>query len=273
MKNNEIPATRRRYYEIGLELEKQLKQGQYQPGQKLPSERKLSELFNTSRATIREAIIMLELEGLVEVKQGAGLFFRNSHYDAESTINNFTPELKVSEVGPFELLQARFVLETSIAEFAAKNIKISELRELREIIRKQESSLGDDSALFEQLDREFHLCIAEATQNRVLIDTAKRMWNVVRTENVLWKQLNIRYLHEQPLKESWLNEHKAIFAALQQRDPTMTRNAMLKHLEHGRSELEKLVDFKDVDTLDLDDFFFLNHESESELGTGGSGLS
>ena len=88
MKHIKPSITRRRYYEIGLELEKQLKQGQYKPGQKLPSERELSESFNTSRATIREAIIMLELKDLVEVKQGAGLFFRNLQHDNESTLSH-----------------------------------------------------------------------------------------------------------------------------------------------------------------------------------------
>lgn len=264
MNKNEAPIPRRRYYEIGLELEKQLKQGHYQPGQKLPSERELSESFNTTRATIREAIIMLESRDLVEVKQGAGLFFRESQNNDSSVQPSSDLDSDMRNIGPFELLQARFILETSIVEFAARNIKISELRELRDIIHQQENSIGGNGERFELLDRQFHLCIAEATQNRVLIETTKRLWNVVRTENPLWKQLNTRYLHEQPLKESWLQEHKKIFMALQKRDPDLARNAMLEHLEHSKAELTKLVDLKNTDILSMDDFFFLEFDPESQ---------
>ncbi|WP_350629933.1 GntR family transcriptional regulator, partial [Pseudoalteromonas sp. Q36-MNA-CIBAN-0048] len=85
----------------------------FKAGQRLPSERELSERLDTSRATIREAIIMLELKGLVVVKQGAGIYFIDSPDELDQ--RNFIP---ISDVGPFELLQARQILESSIAAFA-----------------------------------------------------------------------------------------------------------------------------------------------------------
>ena len=62
--------TKRRYYDIGLQIEELLYSGVFKAGERLPSERELSERFNTSRTTIREAIIMLELKGVLNVKQG-----------------------------------------------------------------------------------------------------------------------------------------------------------------------------------------------------------
>src|SRR5699024_12160324 len=70
--------TKRRYYDIGLQIEELLYSGVFKGGERLPSERELSERFNTSRTTIREAIIMLELKGVLNVKQGSGIFFVDS---------------------------------------------------------------------------------------------------------------------------------------------------------------------------------------------------
>jgi len=245
---------RRRYYEIGLQIEKQLFSGFFKVGDRLPSERDLSQQYETSRATIREAIIMLELKDLVEVKKGAGIFFKENTNNKKGIKTKNTNN--INEVGPFELLQSRLVLEVSIVEFAAKNIKLSELRQLKNIIQRQENSFGD-SEQFETLDREFHLCIAEATQNRMLIDTANRLWNIVRTENILWQQLNKKYLHDTPLKESWLAEHRKIFAALQKRDPMLAREAMIEHIEHSKQELTNLIDYGDIELLEHDDMFFI----------------
>ena len=93
--------TKRRYYDIGLQIEELLYSGVFKAGERLPSERELSERFNTSRTTIREAIIMLELKGVLNVKQGSGIFF----VDSTDKLNQKSL-MPYSEIGPFELLQA-----------------------------------------------------------------------------------------------------------------------------------------------------------------------
>ncbi|TMX42111.1 FadR/GntR family transcriptional regulator [Vibrio sp. Hep-1b-8] len=247
--------SKRRYYQVGLQIEELLVTGVFKPGERLPSERSLSEQFNTSRATIREAIIMLELKDLVDVKQGAGIFFKEKEPDSKGLVS----DKLIQEVGVFELLQARMVLETSIIEFAARNIKLNELRELRKIIQLQEEHINDNEK-FEELDRKFHLFIAESTQNRMMIDTANRLWNRVRTDSELWAKLNVKYLHDEELKRSWLDEHKQIFYALQKRDEALAKETMLSHLNHSKGELLKLVDSKDEALLEDDDMFFVEAE-------------
>ncbi|MEZ8991201.1 FadR/GntR family transcriptional regulator [Vibrio breoganii] len=247
--------SKRRYYEVGQQIEELLVTGVFKPGERLPSERSLSEQFNTSRATIREAIIMLELKDLVDVRQGAGIFFREKDSDNDDTVS----DQLIQEVGVFELLQARMVLETSIIEFAARNIKLNELRELKKIILQQEEFI-DDNEKFEELDREFHLFIAKSTQNRMMIDTANRLWNRVRTDSELWAKLNVKYLHDDELKRSWLDEHKKIYYALQKRDEILAKETMLSHLDHSKGELLKLVDSEDESLLEDDDMFFVEAE-------------
>lgn len=242
--------TKRRYYDVGLQIEELLYSGVFKAGERLPSERELSERFDTSRATIREAIIMLELKGLVVVRQGAGIYFIDS--PEKITSRTIVPH---TDVGPFELLQARQIIECNIAGFAATQIKINELRELKRVLQEQEKALNCDNERFEELDRQFHILIAESTQNRVLINQANEMWRSVRTQNPLWQALNDKYLHEPSLKEVWLNDHKKIFMALQKRSPEDAKHAVWEHIENGKRELLKIVNSDKVEA-DLDDCFF-----------------
>lgn len=242
--------TKRRYFDIGLQIEELLYSGVFEAGGRLPSERELSERFKTSRTTIREAIIMLELKGIVEVKQGAGIFFiDNPKKVSQKEVMPF------SEIGPFELLQARQVIESNITGFAARQIRFNELRELKHIVELQEKQISGDSDRFEDLDRQFHDIIAEATQNRVLIKQSAELWRAVRTENPRWKNLNYKYLHRKDLQVKWVEDHRNIFLALQQRDSELARQAAWNHIENSKKELVKI--FKEDHSLeDFDDFFF-----------------
>ncbi|MBD1390891.1 FCD domain-containing protein [Neiella sp. HB171785] len=246
------PEAKRRYYDIGLQIEEMLFSGVFKAGERLPSERELSERFETSRATIREAIIMLELKGLVNVRQGAGIYFINS-----PELANHRSILPKSDIGPFELLQARQIIESSIAAFAASQIKFNELRELKKVLQAQEREVNGDSAKFEELDQQFHSLIAESTQNRVLINQAAEMWSTVRTQNPLWKELNHQFLHEERLQAMWIEDHKRILLALQKRSAEEARQAVWNHIENSKQELLKIANAEDVDAdADFDDYFF-----------------
>lgn len=240
--------TKRRYFDIGLQIEELLYSGVFKAGERLPAERELSERFQTSRTTIREAIIMLELKGVVEVKQGAGTYF----IDSLEKINQ-KALLPYSDIGPFELLQARQVIESNITGFAATQIRFNELKQLKRIIEQQEKQIGGDSDKFEELDRQFHNIIAESTQNRVLMKQSAELWRAVRTENPRWKQLNYKYLHKKELRMKWVEDHRSIFLALQKRDAEQARQASWTHLENSKNELVKI--FQQDDSLeDFDDF-------------------
>lgn len=239
--------SRRRYQDIGKKIEQMLVSGEFNPGQRLPSERELSETFDASRATIREAVIMLELKGLVQVRQGAGIYFLEDIKPDQGMMNDS------SEIGPFELLQARQLLETNIAAFAATQIKANEIREMRQLIKAQELEVNGDSKKFNELDHRFHRMIAECTQNNLLIDMADSMWTKVRTDNPLWDALNNQYLHEERLQKLWLEDHQRILMALQKRSPEETKVAVWQHIENAKKELFKLAN---VEEPDFDGYLF-----------------
>ncbi|MFT2111690.1 FCD domain-containing protein [Marinomonas sp. 2405UD68-3] len=236
-----MSSSSRRYQQVGKQIRNTLLSGELPTGGRLPSERDLSERYNASRATIREAIIMLELQGLVEVKQGAGIFFVEN-VGANSIIGEAE-----SEIGPFELLQARQLLETNIASFAATQISASHVREMRDLLRAQELEINGDSKHFNELDHNFHMVIADATQNNMLIQMAQSMWDNVRTANPLWDALNEQYFHEKRLQSLWLSDHKNILIALQKRSPIETKQAVWQHIENAKKELFKLANVEEPD--------------------------
>lgn len=237
----------RRYQQVGKQIRQSLLSGELPPGGRLPSERELGDRYNASRATIREAIIMLELQGLVTVKQGSGIFFVE---DAEPNLLIGEAE---SKIGPFELLQARQLFESNLAEFAATQISAAHVREMRDLLQDQAQEINGDSKRFNELDQKFHMVIADATQNNMLIQMAQSMWTNVRTENPLWEALNEQYFHEKRLQSLWLSDHKKILIALQKRSPEEAKQALWQHIENAKKELFKLAN---VDETDFEGFLF-----------------
>src|SRR5471032_3659729 len=106
----------RLYQEIGGKLRSAIEAGDYLVGDRLPPERDIAETFSVSRSVVREALIMLELEKRVEVRKGSGVY-------VIPPPENSQPEGADSGYGPFELLQARQLLESEVAAFAAMQAK------------------------------------------------------------------------------------------------------------------------------------------------------
>ena len=105
----------RLYKRVADELRAAILSGRYTPGRRLPAERELGEMFNVSRPTVREAVIALELQGLVEVRVGAGVFVLEPNTAQRARGAGAGPELMI---GPFELMEARKIIESETAALA-----------------------------------------------------------------------------------------------------------------------------------------------------------
>lgn len=108
----------------------------YRPGERLPPEREIAERLNVTRTVVREALIMLEIKGLVEVRRGAGI------YVLDSADNNEMEGADVNhcnDAGPFELLQARQLLESNIAEFAALQATREDIIKMRQALQLKDA--------------------------------------------------------------------------------------------------------------------------------------
>ncbi|MDE1339961.1 FCD domain-containing protein [Vibrio aestuarianus] len=245
---NKVAQNSRRYVSIGLDLLKQLERSSYAIGERLPTEREIAEQYNVSRTVIREAIIMLELEGLVEVRKGSGVYvvaLPNQNTPSSENVNNATALatlLETTDIGPFEMLQGRQLIESNVAEFAATQITKSEILEMRAVLNAERHAIktGDSS---EDYDKEFHLLIAKATKNTFLIEISELMW-AKRAESKMWAQLH-SHINGSDYRLNWLDDHAKILASLQRKDPAAAKMAMWEHLESVKNTLLELSDVED----------------------------
>lgn len=189
--------------------------GVFPVGTRLPPERDLTERFDVSRPTIREAMIALEMQGLVEARKGSGVFV------LASSATNGDREL---DIGAFEITEARRLLEGEVAAVAATEIDEAQLDELRSLLSEMEQ---EDTVAAEEADRRFHIAIAEATGNAVIISAVTDFWDMrfrsPLAREVLAKAGSLG-------TENRLSEHGRILKALEARSPIDARNAMRDHL-------------------------------------------
>jgi DNA-binding FadR family transcriptional regulator len=215
-----MPQPRRLYEQIAQKIAADIASGQYAVGQRLPSERDLAQAFNVSRPTIREAIIALELDSLVEVRLGSGVYVTN--------VRPPSGQAAAKDIGPFELLEARRAIEGEACALAALRITDEEIEKLNELIAEMRTeNRQNEIVLSEDADRRFHEMIAMATQNSAMFDAVQTLWEA-RTRSPQTHLMDER-VRAKGLKPS-ITEHAAVVRALKQRDPAAARAAMHKHI-------------------------------------------
>ena len=200
--------------------------GDVGPGARLPSERTLAERFAVSRTQVREAIIALEVRGVVEVRVGSGIYVMEAH-GAAAREARATPFELPRGPGPIETLRARALIESEIAALAAIERKDADLDRLFAALRTMRENM-DDKAANEAADREFHLGIAAATGNAVLHHMVAAMWDSSRADP-LWRKIE-EHFHTTALREASQDEHQRIFSAIMARDAQAAREGMQQHL-------------------------------------------
>ncbi|WP_439234202.1 transcriptional regulator ExuR [Lonepinella koalarum] len=220
----------RLYLQLAQDLKQKIINGFYKVGEKLPAERFISEEMNVSRTVVREAIIMLEVEGFVEVKKGSGI------HVISSTPKNFTQSdenrgLEFSDCGPFELLQARQLIESIVAEFAASQVTKEDIIDIMEI---QKNARQEDHFRDSEWDLKFHTKVAQITRNSALITIVQEMWRQ-RVLNPYWLKLH-EHIDARSI-DSWCDDHDKILRALMNKDPDAAKIAMWQHLEHTKQML------------------------------------
>lgn len=237
---------RRMFWHIVDKIEALIDSGMYPPGSRLPPERELAENFNVSRPTIREAIIALEVRQRVEVKTSSGVYVLESRKESENNI----------KVSAFELTQARALVEGEAAALAAMSITEDELAALAKTLDKMEQGVEPEKA-----DREFHLIISNATKNNAILLAVKKFWALRDSD------LSIKKAYSNVCSTSdkdRLEEHRAIYLALVERDSIRARAAMHSHFNRlinalfAMSEAKALEDMRRKST-QTRDLYSLNH--------------
>lgn len=212
-------STKRLYERVAQTLASEVMAGTYPVGARMPSERELAVRFDVSRPTIREALIALEVDGLVEVVTGSGV------YVTSLTRKAGTPA--PMDIGPFELLEARARIEGEAAALAARHITDETIQELEALVVEMEEENARDVVMSEDADRRFHLTIARATDNSAMSYVVEALWDV-RSQSLQ----TIKFLDKVRAEgvKPRIDEHSRIVEALRRRDPDAARQAMRDHL-------------------------------------------
>jgi DNA-binding FadR family transcriptional regulator len=219
---------RRLYRQIADQIRGLIKGGEYRAGARLPPERDLARQLGVSRPSVREALIALEVEGLVEVRIGSGIYVRA----AEGAAGSAAPE---ATAGPFELLRARYVIESECAALAAKSAKRAQLSAIEDALDEMDREMDAGRQPLPS-DRLFHLRIAEATGNGALVHVIKLLWDERTGE------LFTRLEHHYDTPELWrsaMSEHRAVLKSIAAHDPDAARAAMQRHLNQAYKRFSK----------------------------------
>ncbi len=220
----------RSYRELAEKVVELVREGEFPPGTRLPSERALAERFAVSRTAVREAIIALEVQGLVEVRMGSGIYIAAGANDGRPGVG------LPNGPGPIEALRARCLIESEIAAQAAREGRDADLDRILDELNRMRDRM-DDKAAYDQADRMFHLRIAEATGNNMLVHIVQSMWDSARSDP-RWDKIELHF-HTPALRAASLDDHHRIFATLLARDPEQARQAMRRHLERVVSQFSQ----------------------------------
>ncbi len=227
--------TSRLYQRVANTLARDIRAEKFVPGQRLPAERDLAQRFEVSRPTIREAIIALEINGLVDVRKGSGVYVRD-----KSASTKGMAEL---DIGPFELIEARTMFECEIAALAAQLVTDDQIKGLEAILEDMEKE-NLTGVSVELADREFHLSIARITNNSAVVGALEYLWDV-RYHSPLCIRLmsKVRATSVKPI----VQQHQKIIDAIAGREPEKARSAMRNHLS---AATEGLLAATEVDAME-----------------------
>ncbi len=215
------------YEKITEQIQRLIRDGLLKPGDKLPPERELAEMFQVSRGSLRDAIRALELMGLVEARQGEGTVVRAPSFD--SLFNPLATGLLRDRALVSELLEFRAMIEPALARRAATNASPADLDHLEAILRLQKEKVDRDELAIEE-DSEFHSGIAHAAKNRVVLKVLDAFMDLLRESRERSLQVEGR------LQKS-LAGHRTILQAIRRHDPSAAEAAMRQHIE----EIEGIV--------------------------------
>lgn len=212
------------YIEIIRELNQIIQEDDLKPGDKLPSERELSERLNVGRSSVREALRSLELLDLIETRRGEGTFIKTigGHRLVEILASFFLREKKARN----DLAETRKIVEIEAVRLACNRIEANQLEILAQLIEQSKQSWEQGEFPVEE-DYLFHKVIVESCQNRLLL----HIWiSLVEYSKVALRES----LSREGRPEQSIAEHIKIYHALQERDEEKALIALKQHLENSR---------------------------------------
>ncbi|MDQ0243826.1 GntR family transcriptional repressor for pyruvate dehydrogenase complex [Bacillus fengqiuensis] len=225
------------YEEVAEALLSMIKGGQLKPGDKLDSVQQLAENFQVGRSAIREALSALRAMGLVEMKQGEGTYVRQ--FDADFISLPVTAAVLMKKEDISHLLEVRKVLEVGTVGAAAEKRTMDDLQKMKEALDHMKEAAGNEE-LGEKADFNFHMAIAMASQNPLLVNlmnnVSEMMLETMRETRRLW------LYSKQTSSERMYQEHMQIYEAIAEQNASKAQELMLNHLTAVEQVLMKYIE-------------------------------
>jgi GntR family transcriptional repressor for pyruvate dehydrogenase complex len=222
------------YEEVAEQIYELIRNGQLKPGDKLDSVQQLAENFQVGRSAIREALTSLRAMGLVEMKQGEGTYVKE--FGKDQIPFPLSTAILMNKDDIAQLLEVRKIIETGTAAAAAKRRTEQDISKMEMALNAMLEAQGDEE-LGEKADLQFHLSIAEAAHNPLLMGLLNQVSDIMvetmRETRRVWlysKQTTVKQLY---------NEHVAIFEAIKKAEEEEARNRMIYHLDNVEEIIKK----------------------------------
>lgn len=218
--------TRNLYSEVLDGLKAMIDNGEIREGERIPTERVLADRFGVSRTCVREALSALKLSGVVSGKPGAGTYLVTAAPDGIDASDLLLTE----EASPFEILESRKVIEPALASLAARKATGQDIEDLQTALDAMRMATGSQEALV-RADRQFHMSLAKATHNRILVRTLGQMLE-------LMQRTYYSEVREAGHGDDYFDSHSEVYRNVQARDWKGAERAMRAHLAAVEADLE-----------------------------------
>jgi DNA-binding FadR family transcriptional regulator len=225
----------RLYEKIVDQIQDLFVEGKLRPGDKLPPERELAEMFGVSRTAVRDAVNTLREKGLVRVISGKGTFITDITANGSELVRDSLGLIVKSDQDSAlaHLIQVRAIMEPGIAALAAEMATAADIQLIGQAVAEMDAILAGaelDLERFVETDLTFHHALAAATQIRLIFVLLRPIVDLFREQLVMMGPIA-------GAQERGQYHHKLILEAVQQRDPTAARQAMAAHLRQVRDDI------------------------------------
>lgn len=209
------------YEEVVSQIHALIRDGRFKAGDQLPAERELAETFKVSRTSVREALRALETQGLIVSRTGHGNFVAD--LPVESLVGPLARLLIDEKNALADVFEMRKLIEPQIAALAAERATRNDIARLKMIVAKQAAAVSRGETGVEA-DAELHFSIGRATRNQALQKLVSGLMEMLSRSREESLQTDER-------RESSIDAHRRIIAAIEKHDQTRARSEMLRHIE------------------------------------------
>lgn len=222
------PVKTKKVYQVIIEqILEMIRTGELTVGEKLPPERELAEMFHVSRPSVREALRVMEVMGLLDRRPGGGSVVTDLNIG--ELLNMLSPIFLKRGGLAIELVELRYLLETRAAELAARNITAEKAKALEEcIVRMEAAGEAGDAESEARADIEFHETIFALTENYVLQEAARFVTSLLENSVRFGRRVILEGGYE---NRKLLEQHRRILVAISAGEPELARGAMETHMD------------------------------------------